>query len=284
MDLLEQYKSSLKMPEAEEVLDLVVYRPAAFVVIKTIYRSPITPNQVSFTALVAGLFSAWYLSLGTPLSYLIASAFYFVANVLDCSDGQLARLQQSGTPLGRLIDGLVDYVISVAIFAGIGIGLDAGGHPMWLAVVAAGITSMLHAIVFDHYQGEYILIARGGINSRDEEFETIALKVRNRGTKQYSFFTRLLLRAYLSYLTVQRKLVPTRAGPSPDRFRSENKIMIRLWSYLGPTTNRTALIICAALGRVDMYLWAIIIIGNLWLGYCMFMQRWVDIRLGRGRA
>src|SRR5437867_3338838 len=108
--LVEEYKRSLKMTEAEEIFDLLFYRPVAFVFVKTIYRLPITPNQVTGLSLLAGLISAWYFSAGTHSALAAAAVWYAIANVLDCSDGQLARLQKSGTLLGRVVDGTADYV------------------------------------------------------------------------------------------------------------------------------------------------------------------------------
>src|SRR5438034_931824 len=99
--LIEEYKRSLKMPEAEEVFDLLFYRPIAFVFVKAIYRLPITPNQVTGLSLVAGLVSAWYFSAGTTAALAVAAIWYAIANILDCSDGQLARLQESGSQAGH---------------------------------------------------------------------------------------------------------------------------------------------------------------------------------------
>src|SRR5213082_3099465 len=87
--LIEEYKRSLKMPEAEEIFDLLFYRPIAFVFVKIIYRLPITPNQVTGLSLLAGLISAWYFSLGASAALVSAAAWYAIANILDCSDGQL---------------------------------------------------------------------------------------------------------------------------------------------------------------------------------------------------
>src|SRR5271169_1636711 len=129
--LIDEYKRSLKMPEAEEVFDLLLYRPVAFLFVKAAYCSPITPNQVTFLSMVAGLVAAWFFSTGS------AALFYAVANILDCSDGQLARLQNSGTLMGRVVDGVADYISSVAIFLSLGIGFARNADPQWLLVIGA---------------------------------------------------------------------------------------------------------------------------------------------------
>ena len=144
---VETYRRSLKMPEAEEIFDLLFYRPVAFLLVKVLILLPITPNQVTMLSLIAGCVAAWYFSVATGTALILAAVWYAVANILDCSDGQLARLQKSGTPLGRLVDGVADYISSLAIFAGIGIGLSASWDNVWGLVVLAGVSSALHAIL-----------------------------------------------------------------------------------------------------------------------------------------
>jgi hypothetical protein len=269
--LLEEYRRSLKMPEAEEVFDLLVYRPLAFAFVKAAYRLPVTPNQVTLLSMLAGLASAWYFSLATSAALVWAAVWYGVANILDCSDGQLARLQNSGTLLGRVIDGVADYVASVAVFLGIGFGLSAPGHQMWWLVVAAGLSSALHAASFDHYQSEFISTVRGERNFLEREIEKFSTEIRLR---QHSLTT-AILKLYLAYLDVQKRST-TKAEQQtfrPEDYRSKNLTMIRLWSFLGPTTNRTLLIVCALAGGVEAFLWIIVSAGNAWLVACYVRQR-----------
>ena len=99
MNIREEYKKSLKMLEVEELLDLILYRPLALAFVRLIYKTPITPNQVTFMSFLAGLASAYSFAQGTVAGMAWGGVWYAVANTLDCSDGQLARLQGSGTPL-----------------------------------------------------------------------------------------------------------------------------------------------------------------------------------------
>ncbi len=281
--LIEEYKRSLKMPEAEEVFDLIFYRPLGFLFVKLIYRSPITPNQVTILSMAAGLASAWYLSAGTSASLLWAGYLYAMANILDCSDGQLARLQNSGTPLGRLVDGVADYISSVAIFLGIGFGLAGNGNGMWRLVIAAGVSSALHAMMFDQYQNEFISTVRGEKNFLDKEIERFENEIRGRKDEHRRGLMYVVLNLYLSYLNIQKQSNTKRERRyvDPELYRASNLLMIRLWSFLGPTTNRTILIISALFGRVDAFLWMIVIPGNLWLAYCYLIQKRIHKRLER---
>ncbi len=281
--VLEEYKRSLKMPEAEELFDLVIYRPIAFIVVKLLYRLPITPNQVTMLSLISGIIASWYFAVGKFAALAWAACWYAVANILDCSDGQLARLQHSGTLLGRVVDGVADYVVSIAIFVGIGIGLQTNEDSMWLLVVLAGVSSALHALFFDYYQSEYISTVRGEKNFLEKEEEQFTKELRRIQAVHRSGLKSLALRIYLSYLGIQKKSNTKSESMSfePDAYRRANRGMIRCWSVLGPTTNRTLLIVCALFRRLDLYLLAVLAAGNLWLLFCYARQRKIHQELER---
>jgi len=280
--IVEEFKQSLKMTEAEEPLDLFFYRPIAFVLVKAIYRSPITPNQVTLLSGLLGVAAAWCFSRGLPLLGW-GAACYAAANILDCSDGQLARLQCSGTQFGRVIDGVTDYVASVAIFVGIGIGFSATGDPMWLLVIAAGISSAVHALFFDHHQNEFITVVRGEQNSLSRERERYEETIRLAEQSHHAFLTISFLRLYVGYLRLQQRVYRARSEKTldPEKYRQRNGRMIRLWSFLGPTTNRSLLCVCALVARIDVYLWIVLFAGNLWLIVCTFLQRRIYRQLHR---
>jgi phosphatidylglycerophosphate synthase len=266
---IDEYRRSLKMPAAEEVFDLLFYRPLAFVFVKAVYKTPLTPNQVTICSGVMGVAAGYEFSIGVPGALVAGAILYAVANILDCADGMLARLQHSGTPLGRIIDGVADYISSVAIFIGIGLGLQIGGGSAWPIVIAAGLSSALHAVMFDSRQGEFMAAMRGERNFGAAEIEKFS-KERDQLTAQRRGGLRaLFLTLYLAYLKVQSG-TGKNASASPA---VKNAMLIRLWSFLGPTTNRTALIVCALFGRIDLFLWIVVVFGNGWMIGCLIADR-----------
>lgn len=272
------------MVEVEEVFDLAIYRPIAFVFVKLVYRLPITPNQVTFLSLVAGLISAWCFSIADGTAFVAAAIWYFAANVFDCGDGMLARLQNSGSPLGRLVDGVVDWIISLAVFFALGYTLSAiwGTSSMWWLVAAAGISSALHAMAFDYYQQEYLSNVRGRKNFLSQEVERIRERLEGLRTTRTSWHTRVFLTIYLSYMAFQErsqfKESQERQAP-PEIFRAHNKTIMRWWTFLGSTTNRTALIVFGLFSRPDLFCWLVTIPGNLFLIFMLIWQRNVQRRL-----
>ena len=273
--LAEEYSHSLKMPEVEEVVDRGLFRPVAFILVKLIYRTRVTPNQISFLSMISGLMSAWQFSKGTPDAAMWGGVWYAIANTLDCADGQLARLQQSGTPMGRVVDGIVDYINGVAIFVGIGVGRAAGGSAQWPLVVAAGVSSALHSVTFDRYQSVYLSIVRGNTASSAGEYDRYLGEVKRLREGGGNLIRRIAVRSYLIYLRVQSSFQkdPGTVISDPAIYRQYNRTMMHRWTFLGPSTNRSLLIIAAFAGYVSGFLWIVVTIGNLWLILCLHFQR-----------
>ncbi|WP_129305972.1 CDP-alcohol phosphatidyltransferase family protein [Streptomyces sp. L2] len=70
----------------------------------------ITPNRVTWAALVVGLGSAGFFLKGDQQSLLIGAALYHLSFILDCIDGKLARLKGNGTVFGGWLDYVFDRI------------------------------------------------------------------------------------------------------------------------------------------------------------------------------
>ena len=298
--MFEDYRKSLKHPEAEELFDLGFYRPLGWLFVRAVHRTPITPNQVTMLSLGASLAAAYCFGAGRLSLLAAGAAWYAAANILDCADGQLARVQGSGTPNGRLVDGIADYIGTVAIFLGIGVGFTGLGMNLWPETILAGASSAIHAIIFDQRQGAFIAASRGEKDFHTREMEKhsgvepgAAVAMRRGGVNAATAGggvdradgpqAGLVSWLYVGYMRLQqilmdRFLPAPVAGGRAATIRPEDVTMIRLWSFLGPTTNRSALIAFALIGRVDLYLWAVIVPGNLWLVAAWYLQRRLDTR------
>lgn len=277
--LIEEYKTSLKNPEVEEMFDLIFFRPVAYLVVKAIQGTGVTPNHVTAFSVVVGIISAAVFSQGTSAALMWAAILYAIANILDCADGQLARLQHSGTLFGRVWDGVADYVSSIAVFIGIGFALPL--EMVWM-VIAAGLSGGFHAAAFDHYQSAFMAMVNGNGNFLQQELERFTHEInrmwesipsgKERGEAGWRGF---LLQIYLWYVRAQILLSKKQSASALVSISTTiaHERMIRCWSFLGPTTNRTVLIVCALFGRLDLYLYAVVIGGNLWLLACVLLQR-----------
>lgn len=78
-------------------------------------KTPITPLQVTAIGLFLGLCAAWMASKPDWISCFIAAFLLESSHVLDCIDGELARLTNRGSPFAAFFDPISDRVKDIAI-------------------------------------------------------------------------------------------------------------------------------------------------------------------------
>jgi hypothetical protein len=125
-----------------------VARPLAAVVVVPLARTGITPNQVTFLTLPVFLAGAVMLALLPSWGALVGGAAIIeLSYVLDCADGQLARLKGTSSPVGAHLDFLMDELKAFALIAAIAIRLWMPAHDArWLLEGLGGLVIVAAAI------------------------------------------------------------------------------------------------------------------------------------------
>jgi phosphatidylglycerophosphate synthase len=270
MNILEEYKKSLKLKEVEEIFDLFFYRPLAFLFVKSVYRTRITPNQVTWLALLIGFIGALFFMAGTRQTFIAGALLLIIYIILDCSDGQLARLQNSGTLTGRIIDGFADYVVTISAYIGIGIGYANNTHEptyYWILTVLAGISHAIHSLIVDYYRNQFLDYALNRKSILGEDLKIFEEEYNRLISENKKSFDRLLIWIYLKYSRLQVRFSSDNQSARPKRYDHKdyyhkNKRIMRMWSYIGPTADLTFMIVCAVFNRWDIFLWGMIIVFN----------------------
>lgn len=281
--LLSEYRALLKPLAIEGAPDLFLFRPVAFLLVQLLRRFPITPNQVSFSAIGTGLLCGFCLALGTRQSFFFAGLIYLITVVLDCADGMLARLKKSGTPLGRVVDGFIDYSNGVAVMVGLGIGISRMGLDLplgpWAVVALAGASMALHCGVVDYFRGQYAFHALGAkdslfadIRRQDEMLDSLRKEGRRR-------FRRLVLKVSLAYHKGQARLA---AGPrrfDAREYARYNRWTLRGWFMIELTVHIVVLVVSAFLYEPRVFFVYTIVIANAWLLVMAPVQYFVNRRV-----
>jgi hypothetical protein len=216
-------------------------------------------------------------AFGNHVFFILGGAMVLISNVLDCADGQLARLKKNGTKIGRVIDGFIDYVTGLSIFAGIGIGLSiyTGNYfYVWVLTLAAAGSRILQNMYFDNYRNmymSYVYDKGANISKEIEEFRRLRESLKHVNGRRGEKF---LVDIYIKYTSTQKTATQDNIlRISPEEYRKRNKFLLRVWSWLGSTTHLAAVIICAAFNRLDIYLWLTVTIGNVMLLILYLIQR-----------
>ena len=292
VSLLTEYRKSLKAIEVEELLDLIFFRPLAFLFVLAVYRTPLTPNAVTVIATVVGIAAAIWMGIGSGSALVIAALLLVLYDVLDCSDGMLARLQQSGSRIGRILDGAGDYIVTVAFYAGIGVGYasqSASPRFAWALTVAAGLSNALHAVLVDFYRNRFLDYRLNRVSVLGADLEEFREEYQNLRNEKGRIGEKFLLWFYLRYSKLQRLAVSRSsrlleaAGIPGDLYVRANRRLMRWWTFLGPTTELTLLILGCLAGRIEFFLWTIVLCGNVLAVLLKLLQDRSDRRLVAGR-
>lgn len=122
----------------------VVNRRVSAWTTRHLVSTPITPNQVTVASLAIGLLAA---ACFLPDSFgwsLVGWLLFELSYVLDCADGELARLKMQESAVGAWIDSMADNVVQAAILFFLGVRLQRStGHWGFLALGAGGAVGIL---------------------------------------------------------------------------------------------------------------------------------------------
>ncbi|NNJ52233.1 MAG: CDP-alcohol phosphatidyltransferase family protein [Ignavibacteriaceae bacterium] len=285
MSVFQEYKSSLKIIAAEEFFDLILFRPLAFVFVKGVSSTRITPNQLTFISILFFLAAGICISTGSIEAVFAAGLLIGIGNVLDCADGQLARVKKAGSEYGRILDGIGDYVSAIALFIGVGIwGSSHSYDPLfwWVVVFAAGVTYGWQASLVDYYRNEFIMYAEGKQEFTLDEIKRSKDSLRKIKGVKGKRFNRFILSSYIIYSTLQTNIQPKRLKLDmslSEQYVKNNSFILRLWCFNGTATPKFLSIVCCFFNRLDLFIIYVLVFGTLWSLFLLVLQKKVEKKI-----
>lgn len=254
----------------EEPVNTWINRPLAAFLVDFFYtRTALTPNQVTLLAIVVGVAAGGLFGAGTLAALFWAALVYQLSCVLDCVDGQLARLTRTSSEFGRILDGVGDYIVNIAVFGGMlwsqlhpaadarpllstWLGYDPSWN--WLVLTLGFLSGILHAPAYDFVKTKFHSILKTGVDQTVRERRELGDRfARERQT--HGAATNLLHAAYLRYTDWQhaafdyaRYRKETYTLAERERILREHRGIFRAWSWVGPNTHLIALPLAALAG------------------------------------
>lgn len=265
------FRAMLKAPEVEEFLDLVLFRPLAFGLVRLLQPTPATPNQVTFVSLVLGLASGACYWQGEAGWLVSGAILLFLTNTIDCADGMLARVRGGGSLTGYLFDGLVDYTTNTAVLVGMLHGLHVQGFGpawIWLVGVPGGLSYAWWCAMVDRIRNEWLGQVYG--KRRDPQVELAEMREGARafapGTHRWD---RVLIGAYATYVRLWYSARVSRAARENcdvpgEAWRRACEPVMRAAVLLGPTMHLSLMMLAGAANRLAWYFWFSLVFGTLY--------------------
>ncbi|MBI5514750.1 MAG: CDP-alcohol phosphatidyltransferase family protein [Deltaproteobacteria bacterium] len=299
------YRSTLKPLEVEEPVDLALHRPLGYLVARASLPTALTAEHLTFASMAAGLGAGAFAWVGffTGDPWLRpAAALLVLSAVLDCADGQLARMRGTSSAYGRMLDGAVDLVVQLAVVPAAVAHLwwrhggPSPGSPGpwrweealgWLALAVVTVaTGGAHTTLYDHFKNVFLHHVQPRRREGDD-LEDVELLHREALRGPYGLAERLRFGVYLPYLRRQEALVRWASPAVPrrfrdmdgydparaERYRALHRRTMRAWSFYGVGTHILGLALALWWDRVEWYLLGRLLPFNLALLVLIPAQR-----------
>jgi phosphatidylglycerophosphate synthase len=284
-----ELKDVIKSRDVEDPVNLHVHRPLQLMLVRPLVRTSITPNQVTFLSLCAGLASAACIVEGSRASLLAGGALLFASAILDGVDGMIARLKKTSSETGHAIDGAADYAVNLATTAAavwylaqrmnpaVAVGLGLLAHFAWAQ----------HLMLYDFHCATYLRFLTGGKHQGgdlDRGRELLG-RLRARGA---SLFSRTLVGVYVWQLGNRQSFLE-RVNPIAASYRTmdadgdtgaayvaRHRGTMRAWALLGNAPHMDLMALATATGRFDVYFLGRIVVFTALAVILAFWERRVS--------
>ena len=266
---IQELRGSIKDIEIEENFDLLVQRPLGLLFTFLFISLNITPLTVSLLSMILGIFSGVFFMMQDYIYFaLIGSLLLILAGILDSSDGQLARLTNSSSKYGMIIDGFIDTIVFFAAYLGCSIYLyPKYGVWVFLLSIVSGFLHSVQSMLYDYQKNEFSYLVAHKTCYRNPTTEETKQCLNSKTT----IWHRLLDYLYLDYV-MKQNWFNTRKGSIKQKFESVScderqkakfsqsyKMtylpLLSWWALLGGTnTHRTLIIIFCLFKHFEYYL------------------------------
>jgi len=276
MAQLPPFRSVVKPNDVEDPVNRYLHRTLAYLFVKSIFRTPITPNMITVFAVMIGFAAGCAFIWGTPTAMFVGGAGLWAAAILDGADGILARAKSLQSEFGRALDGGADSLVVVftvfPAFYHIWVTYHNPYH-LALMVPALGLT-IVHAAVYDFYKESYLRGTRPGQGAEGHDADEIAEIVEAARSK--GPIVRLAIKHILVPHLMRQKAFINWLNPdswrlsqllqsddqTAEMYRDENVWPMRLWALVSLAPHSYLMAICAMFNRLDVYLFIRVFVMN----------------------
>ncbi|MDR1676433.1 MAG: CDP-alcohol phosphatidyltransferase family protein [Tannerella sp.] len=202
----EEFELSLKSVETENALDLYFYRPVGYRLACAFRNTKITPNMVTVVSIFVGAGSGYLFYFNRWTCSLAGILLMILANVLDCVDGQLARLTGRKSEIGRILDGVASDIWFTLIYVAFALQLTHAFGTAWffLPATLSGFSHLVQANITDYYKTLHLYFVSREKGSEFRSLEQVKARQKTMKRGLYKFFYVL----YEAYTGLQEQLTP----------------------------------------------------------------------------
>lgn len=102
--------------------DRYFIRPPASLLVKAVFKTSVTPNQLTICSFLFGLAAGVVYLGGTYAYFVVAGSLALVSTIFDAADGMLARGRGQTSRYGAFLDLFLDRIADFVVLAGASFG------------------------------------------------------------------------------------------------------------------------------------------------------------------
>src|SRR5256885_11014605 len=129
-------EQTYKAPELEGWIDIYFYRKVGFQLARLFATLNMTPTAVSAIGCICGVMAGHFYYYRDLRLNIFGMLLHVAANAFDNADGQLARLTNQTSRIGRLIDGLADHLVWFSVYLHLALRCVAEGSSSAVILLA----------------------------------------------------------------------------------------------------------------------------------------------------
>ncbi len=179
--------------------------------------------------------------------------------MLDGADGQLARLTNSFSELGKIIDGVCDYVTFTAVYLGFAVLLmPRAGHWVLGLIILSGAAHALQSAAFEMQRQVYNYLGLGRRSAALPSLEGPAKPGLAGGLYRLYERAQILVAGGAASFAPRFQAALAAASPEEDealraRFRAQFAPIVRQWALFSSNTRTGLIFLCAVTGWPLLY-------------------------------
>ncbi len=228
----------------------------------------LSPNVVSILGMLCGVVAACFLYLHTVSLYysLAALLMLLIWHVMDGADGRVARITGKQSDLGKIIDGVCDYIVFASLYISLTLVLSVTyGPSIWYLAVVAGVAHSLQASAYELQRQEFEFWGAGKASA-----ELPSLSDADERLARLSGFAKLAARVDIFYTRMQywvtgleqniRPVLYQYLEENPEKtdefrvaYRSECAPQVLKWAVMCPHYRSLLIVFSCLIGRPELY-------------------------------
>ena len=277
----------LKSREVEDPVNLWLHRPLAYAFCWLVFRTPITPNQVTLIAIMLGLGSAACWMHGGHTAMIWGGVLLWSSAIMDGADGILARAKRMQSAFGRALDGVADWLVGLSSVCACLFHLySQGERSLLLIAIPVLATTIVQFNAYDFYKELFVHMTRLDKRREGHTLAELSELRSSEATRRSAWYLRAAMFFYADFTRTQEAIVRgtnpaarrllTEAERGPENanvYRAHNRLPMQLWKALSTAPHAYLFSIFGMFDRLDLYLWLRLAgMGSLWL-LALVLQR-----------